>query len=117
MTWIPKGNSFQQPSGQFVVTESLSGRAEDEHVGGLLGMLLRAMMQQGQVQPVANSRSTSNGLPEYNSDSYGSPQGGLLGRFLALQDERARNAVDGYGSYDRRESCSPDQSGSAAGNC
>jgi len=67
-------------------------------------MLLRAMMQQGQVQPVANSRSTSNGLPEYNSDSYGSPQGGLLGRFLALQDERARNAVDGYGSYDPDES-------------
>ena len=68
------------------------------------------MMQQGQVQPDAESVSTPNDAPEYSSDSYGSPQGGLLGRLLALRDERARPAVDDYGSYD------PD-SGSAALSC
>jgi hypothetical protein len=58
-------------------------------------MLLRAMIQQGHVPPDANSASTQNGAPEFNSDSYGSPQG-LLGRLLALQNERAGNAVDLY---------------------
>lgn len=58
------------------------------------------MMEQGQVQPDAESVSTPNDAPEYSSDSYGSPQGGLLGRLLALRDERARAAVDDYGNYD-----------------
>jgi hypothetical protein len=65
-------------------------------VGGLLGMLLRGLMQQGQIQPGTDSVSTPNGAPEYNSNSFGSPQGGLL----ALQDEQTRNASDAFGSYD-----------------
>lgn len=85
----------------FIVTDNPSAKSGDEpSMGGLPGMLLRAMMQQGQVQPGVDSASITSGAPEYNSDGYGSPQGGLLGRLLALQDERARNAVDAYGSHD-----------------
>lgn len=56
--------------------------------GGLLSRL-QAMVQQSQVQTSVNSGSTLNGAPEYNSDYYDSPQGGLLGRLLALQAEQS----------------------------
>ncbi len=75
------------------MTDNRSGQAGDESGGGLLGMLLRAMMQQGPVPPGADSVSSQNGAPDFNSDSYASPQG-LLGRLLALHNERAGNAVD-----------------------
>jgi hypothetical protein len=94
----PKGNPFNNRNGRFVVTENLSRQVGDESGGGLLGRLL-ALMQQGQVRSGADSVSTSNGVPENNSDSYGSPQG-LLGRLFALQDEQARNASDAFGGYD-----------------
>jgi hypothetical protein len=58
------------------------------------------MLQQSQVQSSADSIPVLSGPLEYNSDSYGGPQGGLLGRLLALQDERARDAADAYGGYD-----------------
>jgi hypothetical protein len=92
----PKDNPFNYPDEKFVVTNNLSGQAGDRSGGGgLLGMLLRAMIRQGQVQPGADSASTPTGAPEFNSDSYGSPQG-LLGRLLALHNEQAGNAVDLY---------------------
>ena len=82
----PERNPYNDPDySPFIVTENLSANAGDKPDGGLLGML-HAMMQQGQVQPVADPGSTPNGS-----------QGGLLGRWLALNDERARNAVDAYG--------------------
>jgi hypothetical protein len=49
-----------------------------QDAGGLLD-LLHALMQQGQAGPGVNSGSTSNGS---NNDD--TPQGGLLGRFLAM---------------------------------
>jgi hypothetical protein len=52
--------------------------------GGLLGMLLRGM-QQGQGQSGVDSSSAPNG-----ADGNGSPQGGLLGRLLALQAEQSQ---------------------------
>jgi hypothetical protein len=67
------------------------GQGGNEPPGGLLGML-QAM---GGIQPGINFASIPNEAPEFNTDSYGSPQG-LLGRLLALQNERARNAVDLY---------------------
>jgi hypothetical protein len=78
----------------FLVTKNLSGQTGDEPVGGLLGMLLRGLMQQGQVQQGDDSVSIPNDAPEYSPDSHGSPQGGLLGRLLALQDEQARKGLD-----------------------
>src|SRR5258708_7658495 len=56
----------------------------DTYGGGLPGMLRRAMQQQG-----SDFGSTPNTTPEYNSSIYDGPQGGLLGRFLALQAEQS----------------------------
>jgi hypothetical protein len=59
-----------------------------EGAGGLLGRL-QAIVQQGQAQPNADSGSSSNDAPEFNAGNYDSPQGGLLGRLLALQAEQS----------------------------
>jgi hypothetical protein len=93
----PARNPYNDPNySPFIATEKLSAKASDGlGGGGLLGMLLRALMQQGRVQPGLDSVSTANGASEFNSADYGSPQG-LLGRLLALHNERARNAVDLY---------------------
>jgi hypothetical protein len=103
----PERNPYNDPEyipfpyhSPFIVTESRSGQGGNKPAGGVLGRLL-AMMQQAKVQPGADSASTPNNAPEYDSNSYGSPQAGLLGRLLALQGEQAGNAVDvdAYGSY------------------
>ncbi len=91
---LPRMPPPQQPPPYDLDPSNFPGQGGNEPAGGLLGML-QAMMQQGQIRPSAESTSTSNGTPEFNSDNYGSPQG-LLGRLLALHDERARNAVDLY---------------------
>jgi hypothetical protein len=51
-------------------------------------LLRRAMQQQSLQQQGADFGSTPNAAPEDSSDSYGDPQGGLLGRLLALQAEQ-----------------------------
>jgi hypothetical protein len=48
------------------VTEDLSAKTGDDPRGGLLGMLLRALTQQGQVLPGPDSAATS-------SEEYASP--------------------------------------------
>jgi hypothetical protein len=58
--------------------------------GGLPGMLQRYMQQQGQQQEGVDFGSTPTGAPEYNSDTFFSPQGGLFGRLLSLQAEQNR---------------------------
>jgi hypothetical protein len=98
----PMGNPRNFPDRKFVVTENISQHATDEPGGGLPGMLLRALMQQGQVQLGTDSVSDLDGAPEYrpelNPETSSTPQGGLLGRLLALHDERAGNTVDAYGN-------------------
>jgi hypothetical protein len=91
----PERNPYNDPDySLFIVTDGISGKVGKESGdGGLLGML-RAMMQQGQAQSGADSVSVPNNRPEYNSNSDGSLQGGLVGRLLALQDAQARNARD-----------------------
>jgi hypothetical protein len=79
------------------VTDNRLAQPGDESGGGLLGMLLRAMMLQGPAQRGADTVFRQNGAPDFNSDSYGSAQG-LLARLLALHNERAQNAVDFYGN-------------------
>jgi hypothetical protein len=56
--------------------------------GGLPGMLRRVMQQQRLQQQGVDFGSTPNGAPKFDHDSYGSPQGGLLGRLLALYAEQ-----------------------------
>lgn len=89
-------NPYNDPdfNPNFLVTRNLSGQTGDELVGGLLGMLLRGLMQEGRVQQVDDSVSTPNGASEHSSDSHDSPQGGLFGRLLAQQDEQARKGYD-----------------------
>jgi hypothetical protein len=53
---------------------------------GLLGRL-QEIVQQRQVRPTASS-SIPDRLSEYDSSTYGNPQGGLLGRLLKLQAEQ-----------------------------
>ena len=85
----PKNNTYNDPNySPLIVTESLSARKGDEPVGGLPGMLMRAMMQQS---------PNTNSAPEHVAVNNGAPQGGLLGRLLALHDEWARHAPNGYG--------------------
>ena len=55
----------------------------DQDAGGLLGVL-QAMVQQNQAQAGANP-----GSPPTGENSYGSPQGGLLGRLAALQAQQS----------------------------
>ncbi len=54
-------------------------------------MLHRTMQQQSQQQNGVDFGSTRNGASEFDPDSYGTPQGGLLGRLHALRAEQ-----DGY---------------------
>jgi len=56
--------------------------------GDAYGTVLRNMMPRGQVQSPADSIFAANGTPEYHSNSNESPQGGLLGRLIALQEEQ-----------------------------
>jgi len=87
-------NPYNDPDySPFLVTENRSGRAGSETAGGLLGILLRATMQQGQVHPGNDSVSVPSDTREYYSDGFGKPVGGLLGRWFALQDEQARKIV------------------------
>ncbi len=96
----PERNPYNDPDySPFIVTENQKGQAGEESAGGLLGMLL-TMMPHGQVQLGADPPSVSNRAPEYDSKSYGSPQGSLFGKLPALQPEPARNAVDAYVRYD-----------------
>jgi hypothetical protein len=53
--------------------------------GGLPGLLRRVMQQQSVQQQGADFGSAPSNSPEYNPDSFGSPQGGLLGRLGTLQ--------------------------------
>lgn len=57
--------------------------ADDQNTGGLLG-LLQAAMQQRQMRSGTGYDPASN-----DANSYGSPQGGLLGRLAALQAEQS----------------------------
>jgi hypothetical protein len=59
------------------------------NVRGAYELLRRAMQQHDLQQQGSDFGSTPNGAPEDGSESYGSPQGGLLGRLLALQAERS----------------------------
>jgi hypothetical protein len=54
---------------------------------GAYELLRRAMQQPSLPQQGTDFGSRPNAAPEYDWDSYGSPQGGLLGRLLALQME------------------------------
>ena len=54
--------------------------------GGLSGMLRRAMQQ----QQGPDFGSTPSAAPEYDPSGHDGPQGGLLGRFLALQAAQSR---------------------------
>jgi hypothetical protein len=58
--------------------------------GGLPGLLRRVMQQQSVQQQGADFGSAPNNSPEYDPDSFGSPQGGLLGRLRALQAEQSQ---------------------------
>jgi hypothetical protein len=58
--------------------------------GGLPGLLKRVMQQQSVQQQGADFGSTPNNSPEYNPDSFSSPQGGLLGRLRSLQAEQSQ---------------------------
>jgi hypothetical protein len=89
-------NPYNDPdfNPNFLVTKNLSGQTGDEPVGGVLGMLLRGLMQQGQVQQGDDSVPLPNGTPEYGSNGHGSPQGGLLGRLLSQQEEQAWKGFD-----------------------
>jgi hypothetical protein len=60
------------------------------NVRGAYELLRRAMQQQSLQQQGADFGSTPNAAPEDGSDSYGGPQGGLLGRWIALQAEQSR---------------------------
>jgi hypothetical protein len=68
----------------------LSTPSGDALASGLPGML-RAVMQQGQVQQGSDSLSASNGIAENNSGN--NPQFGLLGMLLSLRDEQASDAA------------------------
>jgi hypothetical protein len=58
--------------------------------GGLPGMLWRAMQGQGVLQPGVGAGSIPTGGPGYGSGDDDSPQGGLLGRLLALHAEQSQ---------------------------
>jgi hypothetical protein len=55
----PARNPFNYPDEEFVVTENRSGRAGNEPVGGLFG-LMRTVMQQGQIQPGAGPNESGD---------------------------------------------------------
>lgn len=61
---------------------------DSQNAGGLLGRLL-ATVQPNQNLPGNNSDSNPIGATQFDSGDY-SPQGGLLGRLLALQSDQSR---------------------------
>ncbi len=58
------------------------------NVRGAYELVRRAMQQNALQQQGADSDPAPFGAPEYDPDGYGSLQGGLLGRLLALQAEQ-----------------------------
>jgi len=56
--------------------------------GDLVSLLRRTMQQQKPQQNGVDFGSAPSGPPAFGPDSYSSPQGGLLGRLLALQAEQ-----------------------------
>src|SRR6266403_4645301 len=60
-----------------------------EGAGGFLGRL-QAIVESGQIQPGADSGSPSTGAPGFDPGNYDSPQGGLLGRLMALQMQQSQ---------------------------
>jgi hypothetical protein len=60
-----------------------------QSAGGIPGMIARAMQEQA-LQQAAPPGPPPNARPEYDPQRYDSPQGGLLGRLLALQAEQDR---------------------------
>jgi hypothetical protein len=89
---------------QLPSTSSDSPESYLDQGGGLLGMLLRGM-QQG--QPSADPSLASNGAPDVDSGNYGTPQGGLLGRFATLQ-ARQNQLFAGSNGLLPSESANPD---------
>ncbi len=86
--WPPgKTDPSQLSDDQLPSTSSDSSASYVDQGGGLLGMLLRGM-QQGRGQPNVDSSSDSNGAPEVDSGNYDAPQGGLLGKLLAMQTQQ-----------------------------
>ena len=61
------------------------------NVLGVYELLRRAMQQQSLQQQGTDSSSTSNPTSGYDFEGYSSTQGGLLGRWLALQAEQSPN--------------------------
>lgn len=57
--------------------------------GGLAGMMQRYMQQQNQQQQGVDFGSSPSGVPNYNSGTSFSPQGGMFGRLLSLQAEQS----------------------------
>src|SRR2546423_1082297 len=60
-----------------------------ERTSGLLGRL-QTIVQQGGVPSAVDFGSPANAAPEYSPETSFSPQGGLLGRLIALQAQQSR---------------------------
>jgi hypothetical protein len=60
------------------------------NIRGAYELLRRAMQQYDPQQQGADFGETPNAAPQDSSESYGSPQGGLLGRLLSLQAEQGQ---------------------------
>jgi hypothetical protein len=83
--WPPANTGLSQlPDDQLQSTSPNYPGSDNSPVGGLLGISLRGM-QESRNQPAVDSSLTPNGAPQLDSDGYGAPQGGLLGRLVALQ--------------------------------
>lgn len=60
------------------------------NIRGAYNLLRRAMQQNAWQQQGADAGPMPYGTPEYDANSYGDQQGGLLGRLFALQAEQNR---------------------------
>jgi hypothetical protein len=80
----------QEPPPYDLDPSNFPGQGGTEPVGGLLSMLLRGMIREGQVQ--SGTDSTSYGAPEYRSERYNSQLSGLLDRLGALHDVQSGSA-------------------------